>query len=142
MGRTVLALAGLGLALLPGTASAQRVYADISIRHGPVEARIITHPHPYYYGYPAPVIVVTRLHRDRAWFHRHGFRVARAWYDNDADRYYADDWRGSRGLREVVVYQRDGRMYRGWDRDDGWRDRDDGWRDQDDARRERRRGRD
>ena len=121
MRSSLLVLAALAI---PTVAPAQRVMADISIYDGPVAGRIIV-GHPGY-GYPRHTdypryhaVPVYRTDRRHEWFRHHGFRVARIWYDGDHDRYY-DNVHGPRAhLREVVVYERDGRYYR-----DDWRDDD------------------
>jgi hypothetical protein len=129
MRSSLFVLAAAALLALPNTASAQRVMADISIQDGPVAGRIIVgHPgyrHPHYDYVPRyHVVAVYRAHRRHEWFRHHGFRVIRIWYDGDRDRYY-DDVRGPRGhLREVVVYERNGRYYRNdWRDGDDWQDR-------------------
>lgn len=145
----------------PVTLAAQRVSADIAIGGGPVSGRIlIGDPYPYYHGdvavrhYPRyrPAyreVVILRGHRGHGWYRRHGYHPVRAWYDAPRRFYYHDrPIHGRPGLREIVLWEREGRYiheldgsswrdeYRDWrDRDRHWRDdrrRDD--RDRDDAR--------
>ena len=129
---TILA-ATLGLGLLSAPpVQAQRVSADILIGSGPVAGRVlIGNPYPlhrdiYVQRYPvrrvvveryAPrVIVVERFHRgrSRARFHRQNYRPVFVYYDGRS-RYYD---RYQAGLREVRVYELDGRYYRVDDRYD------------------------
>lgn len=116
------------LALLPAAGSAQRVVADIGIHHGPVSGRIVI-GHPEYHRphrvvevrprYYAPrTVVVVHMRRGAAWYHRHGFRTVRVWYDRRGDRYYDRYDRSMHGLRTIVVYERGGRYYHDDGRDD------------------------
>jgi hypothetical protein len=109
------------LLALPAAVSAQRVVADIGINHGPVTAHVVIgdpyHARPRYHQPRVRSVEVFRSHRGRDWYHRHGYQVVRLWYDRDEDRYYARRHGQGRGLREVLVYQRDGRYFR-----DEWRD--------------------
>ena len=105
--------------------SAQRVIADIRIGGGPVAGHVIIgdrgdyRPRPRGYEYErARVIRVERVSfRDRGrrngWFkdfRRHA-RIVVVYYDRRDDRYY-DRYYGRGGLREIEVYERDGRFYR------------------------------
>ncbi len=109
------------LLALPGALAAQRVVADIAIGQGPVQGHIIIgdryHPRPDYRYHSGRTVIVYRTHRGHGWYRRHGYRAIRVWYDPAYDRYYErrDGYR--RGLREVMLYERDGRYYR-----DDWRD--------------------
>lgn len=124
------------LALLPGTLPAQQIVADISLGHGPITGRVIVgDPYPHYHhsvivvrpGYPyRPVyraVVVRERYRGHGWYRHHGYRTVRIWYDADRRAYYDRYDRDYPGLREVIVYERDGRYYRdgrpdAYDRDD------------------------
>ena len=125
--------------------SAQRVIADIRIGGGPVAGHVIIgdrgeyRPRPRGYDgygrYEPRIIRVERVYfRDRGcrygWykdFRRHA-RVVVVYYDRREDRYY--DRGGRPGLREIEVFERDGRFYRPDDDDrydnDGRYDRDRG----------------
>ncbi len=136
----------LGLGLAAPRAPAQVVEAGVVIRSGPVAGHVVIGPPPpvVVYREPARVVVVERyaprvivvrevhVPRGRAygWWKKHGYRRVVVYYDGHA---YYDRWVDGRpGIREVVVYERDGRYYHGdWDDHDGWRDRD-RWRDRDD----------
>ena len=117
----------LGLVALP-EANAQTIRAEVIIGDPHYRDRVV-----HVYDRPARrvvvrryeprVIVVDRYHRGRARGHykNHGrpYRSVRVWYDRDRARYY-DGYRP--GLKEVVVYEIDGRYYddyrdRGRDRD-------------------------
>jgi hypothetical protein len=125
------ALAALG-ATTPAAVQAQQVNVDIGFRQGPVAGRVIigdADPYHVRYGYyDAPrVIVVERFHRGYGWWRNHGYRRMVLWYDG-RDRFY-DRYDGRyRGLRQMEVYERDGRYYMPYR--DGWRrhDRDDDYR--------------
>jgi hypothetical protein len=151
----LLLFATLAAVLLPSAAQAQRVFADVRVGEGPVSGHIlITMPDDGNrdYGYHGPrddsryrVVEVSRSHRGGRWYRYHGYRPVQVWYDDDRDCYY-DRYDRSRGrLREIVIYERDGRYYRDDDRDEarrhGWRD-DDGranrndYRDRTDRRRD------
>lgn len=122
-----LVLAAAALLLLPGAAHAQRVVADIAIQDGPLTGHVIIGQPPAYhrevirdrYHRPEPrVIVIYRRGYDDGWYHRRGYRVIRVWYDARYDRYY-DRYDGRYpGLREMTVYERDGRYYRTEERND------------------------
>lgn len=122
-----LVLAALVATTLPTLASAQRVTADIRIGSGPVAGRIVV-GEPYHRGisevgardydrYGYGEVVVYRVHRGYGWWRNRGYRAVTVWYDADRNRYYDRLGRYDRrdGLREVVIYQRDGRYYRDWD---------------------------
>jgi hypothetical protein len=133
MRSSLFVLAALTALSVPTPASAQRVIADIRIQDGPVAGHIIighpTYAHPRYdYSPRYRVVTVYRSHRRAEWYRQHGFRKVSFWYDGGRDRYY-DHAAGSRGLREVVVYERGGRYYREEWRDDDRRSRNDrDWR--------------
>jgi hypothetical protein len=100
--------------VIPTSASAQHVRADVIIATGPVAARVaIGSPRVY-----ERVIVHSprrlTVHRYRA-DHRYGHRVIRevVYYDPHRDRFY-DGYRS--GLHRVEVYRVGGRYYRQWDR--------------------------
>jgi hypothetical protein len=117
MRSTPMVLMMLGSLLLPSAAKAQHVVADIFVGGGPVSGRVIIGGPVYSPGYQhAPryrAVYVYRIQHGPAWFRSHGYRAVRFWYDDDRDWYYdhVDGRRG--GLREVVVYERGGRYYRG-----------------------------
>jgi hypothetical protein len=153
-----LVVAVLVATALPTLATAQRVSADIIIGSGPVAGRIIVgdpvgshsrrvvvvdprdHERPQYRE-----VEVSRMHRGYGWWRNQGYRAVTVWYDADRDRYYdyGDQYRD--GLREVVIYVRDGRYYgdqydqrgdRGYDRrthgrDNGYRNHDDRYQNRD-----------
>jgi hypothetical protein len=118
---------GLGL-LTAAPMQAQRVSAEIVIGSGPVAGHVIIGGPRYYYRptyfhrYPVRrvfierriprVIVVERFHRGRGYYRHHGYRdhyrPVRAYYDNDRSLYYDDN---RSGLREVTLYEQDGRYY-------------------------------
>jgi hypothetical protein len=125
-----LLLAAASLVLLPAAASGQRVVADISITEGPVSGHVIIGDRygqrPRYRDSDVRAVSVYRSARGHSWYHRHGYRIVRVWYDAERHRYYDRCARNYRGLREVVVYERGGRYYQDddrYDRDD--RDNDD-----------------
>ena len=141
-----LLLAAAALAFLPAAASAQRVVADISISEGPVSGHVIIgdrYGHrPRYRDSDVRAVVVYRSARGHSWYHRHGYRTVRVWYDAERHRYYDRYDRNYRGLREVVVYERGGRYYQDDDRYDSRRNDyrrrvDDGRRHDDDDRYDR-----
>ncbi len=116
----------LFVAVVPSRAEAQQVSLDLGIRQGPVYGRVIIgHPYfhyrPYYLGhyYYHPrvviveprVIVVKTFRRGHGWYRHHGYRRVTVWYDRDGDRWYDRPDRRVPGLREVAVYERDGRYY-------------------------------
>lgn len=122
-----LTFAAAALALLPAAANAQRVVADIAIQDGPVTGHVIIGQPPEYrhavvrarYHRPETrVIVVYRRGYDDGWYHRRGYRVVRVWYDARYDRYYDRYDARYPGLREMTVYERDGRFYRTAERND------------------------
>lgn len=144
----------LVLATSAEPAAAQRVSADVSVRSGPVAGRVVVdRGYSSYTGEPVvvyrrparrvviveryrpEVIVVHRFRHHGHWKHwrRHGYRPVAVYYAGNGR--YLDRHRP--GFREVVVFERHGRYYRGWDdgrryyvddRDDWDDDRDD-WRD-------------
>lgn len=122
--------------LLPAAAQAQRVFADVRVGEGPVTGHIIIgmpDDGDREHGYHGPrgytryrVVEVSRSPRGGGWYRSHGYRPVRVWYDDDRDCYY-DRYNRSRGrVRELVIYERDGRYYRDDDREEGrrheWRD--------------------
>jgi hypothetical protein len=106
---------------LPSNAEAQTRVVIETGRNVPVYSR-----RPIRRVAPRPrVIVVNRVvlerqgrGRGQGWFRRHGYRPVTLYYVNGR---YFDRRIDRRGVREVVVFERDGRYYRDWDR----RDRDD-----------------
>ncbi len=120
----------------------QQVAADVVIRTGPVAGHVAVNeystyrrPVVVYRRAPARVIVVERIARRQrghapghapgharghvrgAW--KGGYRAVTLWYDGG--RYYDRYVRDYPGLREVVVYERDGHFYRDAEGDDGGR---------------------
>lgn len=114
---------------------AQQVAADVVLRSGPVAGHVVigdgysTYRRPVVYRTPARVIVVERVrprivvvesmaHRNhgfaRTW-RQHGYRQVVVYYLDG--RYYDRSVRGWPEMREVVVYERNGRLYREWDDD-------------------------
>jgi hypothetical protein len=107
----------------PSTGAAQRVAVDLAIHQGPVAGRIVV-GHPGYFRpvyphrvYRAPVVVVAprvvlvhRAYYPVSWYARNGYRPCSLWYEGAGGRWY-DGGSGRRGLREVTVYQREGRYY-------------------------------
>jgi len=137
----------LGLIALP-EAKAQTIRAEVIIgdpyyRDRDYRDRVV---HVYdrpvrrvvVHRYEPRVIVVNRYHPGRARGHyKHGrdYRAVRAWYDRDRRVYY-DGYRS--GLREVTVYQIDGRYYDDYQYDRRDRDRyDDRYSDRYDDRDDR-----
>jgi hypothetical protein len=110
-------LAALSLA---APLSAQRVSADVAIRSGPVAGRVVvgdgysTYRRPVVYRrVPARVIVVERVyvrhHRVLRNWKRHGFRQVVVFYQDG--RYYDRDLRGGPPMRQLEIYERNGRYY-------------------------------
>ncbi|MEO8201855.1 MAG: hypothetical protein ABI679_15095 [Gemmatimonadota bacterium] len=142
--KVTLLAATLGLGFLAASPAHAQVSADIQIGNGPVAGRIIVGDHypvhrdVYVRRYPVRrvvvdryqprVIAVERFHRGHGWskHHQRDYRPVHVYYDGRS-RYYD---RYQRGLREVTVYQFDGRYYRDDDRD--FDDRYDRDRNQDD----------
>jgi hypothetical protein len=114
---------------------AQQVAADVVLRSGPVAGHVVvgngysTYRRPVVYRAPARVIVVERVvprvvlverlgHRNhgfaRSW-RQQGYRQVVVFYRDM--RYYDRYVRGWPEMREVVVYERHGRLYRAWDDD-------------------------
>ncbi len=141
--RATLFAAGLVLAtsLIVQPAEAQRVSADIIVGSGPVSGRVIL-GRPAVRHYPRRAVVVDRYvprryvvqrhvvrrsrGRGHAWGHfkglrqERGYRAVRVYWDDRHDSYYD---RPAHGLREITIYERDGRYYRDWDGDrDRWDD--------------------
>lgn len=121
---------------LTGPLHAQQVAADVIVRSGPVAGHVVignqysTYRRPVVYRAPERVIVVERLPqgrhgRGRDW-RAQGFRPIVVYYRDG--RYYDRYVRGWPEMRQVVAYERGGRLYREWDDDrDGppGHDRDD-----------------
>ena len=117
-------------------AAAQRVTVGMTFGDGPVWGRVYVGPRDGYRWYHRdldrrPVVVdayddyprdveVERLRvpRGRAWgwWRQHGYGQANLWVD-DGGRYYDRDDDRAGHLREVTVYQRDGRYYQADDED-------------------------
>lgn len=140
--KATLFAAGLVLAtsLVVQPAEAQRVSADIIVGSGPISGRVIL-GRPAIRHYPRRTVVVERYAPRRYVVHRYvarshgrgyarghykrlrherGYRAVRVWWDDRHDAYYD---RHVRGLREVTIYERDGRYYRDWYGDrDRWDD--------------------
>ena len=128
--------ASLAAMALAAPIQAQLVSADVVIRSGPVRGHVVVddgystyHRRPVVYERPARVIVVEHVYRHEHIRHwkRHGYRQARLFYVDG--RYYDRYDLRHPGMREVIVYERDGRYYRDDDRDqydrrDDYRDRD------------------
>jgi hypothetical protein len=123
---TSFVLAALVATALPSLASAQRVSADIRIGSGPIDGRIVVgEPVGAYHRRIVEVdgrddrrsaygeVVVVRVHRGQGWWRNRGYRAVTVWYDADRDRYYdlRDRFDDRDGMRQVVIYQRDGRYY-------------------------------
>jgi hypothetical protein len=106
-----------------------QVAADVVVRSGPVAGHVVigdgysTYRRPVVYRRaPARVIVVERVRRhrhnhDRQW-RGHGYRPVTLYYVDG--RYYDRYVRGRQEVREVVVYEREGRFYRECDDDREW----------------------
>ena len=119
-----LALAALVATAPPTVAAAQRVSAEIRIGSGPVDGRfrvgdpnewhsrtIVEAGRPIYGRSVYREVAVSRMHRGHGWWRNRGFRAVTVWYDLDRGRYYDHGDRYRDGLREVVIYARDGRYY-------------------------------
>jgi hypothetical protein len=126
-----LTLAVVTALAVPRAATAQRVVADITIRQGPIAGRVVVGdpylrqprrvylaaPRPYDYR-PYHTVTVYHLHHGTGWYRSNGYRATRIWYDAGRAAWYDgryDRYPGT--LREVTVYERDGRYYqdRGFD---------------------------
>lgn len=130
-------VAGSLLAALSLVASlhGQQVAAGVVVRSGPVAGHVVigddysTYRRPVvvYRRAPARVIVVERMHhrrhRHEYQWRRHGYRPVTLYYAGG--RYYDRYVRGGPAVREIVVYERDGRFYRECDDDHDRNDRDD-----------------
>lgn len=98
--------------VVPQALRAQVVSAEIVIHQGPVAARVAVNPYYYPRYHVARVIVVERNHgHHRGWYKKPRQRVV-AWYDPRGDRYYDRYDDRHPGLREVYVYECDGRYFR------------------------------
>jgi hypothetical protein len=115
--RTSIALAAIAVAVAFGAAPlrAQTVDAGVVVQSGPV---LIGEPPPVVV-YEAPVreiIVVEHIHvphgNAHGWWKKHGYRPVTRYYDGDS--YYVRPYKGGAHLREVVVYEREGRYYDEW----------------------------
>ena len=134
--KVLLSIAALALGLLAvPEAKAQTIRAEVIIGEPHYRDRVV---HVYdrpvrrvvIHRYEPRVIVVNRYHPGRARGHyKNGrdYRAVRAWYDRDRRVYY-DRYRS--GLREVVVYQIDGRYFDNYQNDRRDRDRYDGRHDE------------
>lgn len=117
--------------------SAQQVAANVYVRGGPIAGHVIVdHGYSTYrrpeYRHPdarrvvvverhAPRVIVVervRAHRHRNYWGRHGYRPVTLFYV--AGRYY-DRWIAGPRVREIVVYERDGRYYEDCDHDRDYR---------------------
>jgi hypothetical protein len=120
----------LALTLAARTAHAQHVSADIFIgggpvaghvavgepRYPPVYAPVVVYPQPrrvmFIDRYPPPrVVVVEPMNRGRGWWKHHSLRPVALYYDPGHGAYYDRYYRGYPGLRQVTVYESDGRYY-------------------------------
>jgi hypothetical protein len=110
-----------GLALIATPLHAQRVSAEVVVRGGPVNGRVMAHDGYSTYHRPvrrvmverqSPRIVQVERFRHRHWKHwrRHGYRQVVVYYIDG--RYYDRAYRGHQRGYEVVVYERGGRFYR------------------------------
>ncbi len=137
---------------IPAAAQAQHFVADIGIQQGPVSGHVVIGTPGYarprahievrsgYRPHPAArTVVVYRRHYGRDWYHRRGYRTVRVWYDGDHDRYYDRYDERCAGLREVEVYEYEGRYFRDDRRDDDRNDYRQRVRDRDESRRIRER---
>lgn len=110
---------------LPVAAQAQHFVADIGIQQGAVSGHVVIGGPGYvrpraqieirsgYHPYPeARTVVVYRRYEGREWYHRRRYRPVRMWYDGRHDRYYDRYDERCAGLREVEVYEYQGRYYR------------------------------
>jgi hypothetical protein len=112
-------VAGLALAATP--LHAQRVSAEVVVRGGPVEGRVVVDDGYSSYRRPVRRVVVERYaprvvrverfrHRHGKHWRRKGYREVIVYYIDG--RYYDRIARGHPRAYEVVVYERDGRFYR------------------------------
>jgi len=104
---------------IPSTSASQVVLADIHVGSGPVQGRIVVgYPRPYY----AAPVVVSRYHAHRHVCRpvevRHGYyghgrphRVS-LWYHPATGRYYDHPHPDFRGVRQVSVWEGEGRHWR------------------------------
>jgi hypothetical protein len=137
----------LGLVLRVSPALAQQVSAGIQVLDGPVAAHILigqpygSRPLAVYprrrvvvvEHYAPRVLAVERLHRGNGYWRHQRFHRVYAYYDCDRDVYYDRSDERYPGLRQVALYERDGRFYRDdrgerdhdWDHDRGWHDDND-----------------
>lgn len=107
--KATMLVAALAL-VAPKVAQAQDVSAEVVIHQGPVAARVVVGPrYPVYHT--ERVIVVERGPRHSRGWQGHEYRRTTVWYDPRGNRYY-DRYNARPGLREVVVYQCDGRYFR------------------------------
>ncbi|HEU4763808.1 MAG TPA: hypothetical protein VFS28_04100 [Gemmatimonadales bacterium] len=130
--RILLGAGAVALAALTLTTplAAQRVEVGVAFRDGPVGARVVYGDRDGWYHGRRWVVTRRPVRYDdddyarvvyvepvraprgyaRGWWAHHGFVVATVWTDDDG-RYY-DRYDGRVGnLREVRVYERDGRYY-------------------------------
>jgi hypothetical protein len=111
-----------------------QVAADVIVRSGPIAGHVVvgdghsTYRRPVAYRrtpervivverYAPRIVVVERLRGHRHWrnWRAHGYRPVTLYFRNG--RYYDRDVRGWTDVRQVVVYERDGRFYRECDDD-------------------------
>lgn len=104
------------LALVALPLRAQTVEGGVVVQSGPVAAHVEVGSPPPAVVYAAPareVIVVEHVHvphgKAHGWWKKHGYRQVTVYYDGD--RYYSRRLEGRPGLREIVIYQREGRYY-------------------------------
>ncbi len=123
--KTAIVMGGIALALtLHSPAAAQMVEAGVVIRSGPVAGHVVITDREPRYHYPerrvvvveryAPQVIVVehgRAHRGRGWWKKHGYRPVVVYYDVRRGRFYDRRDRDRRGIREVVVYEGNGRYY-------------------------------
>ena len=130
--KTSIVAGSLLVALSLATPLQAQVAADVVVRSGPVAGRVVvgdgysSYRRPMAYRpVPARVIVVERVyvrhHRLGKHWRQHGFRPVVLYYAGG--RYYDRRVRGWPVVREVVVYERNGRFYHECDD----RDRNDGY---------------
>jgi hypothetical protein len=118
--RTSTVVAAMAAAVTLGAAPlhAQTVDAGVVIHSGPVTGHVVVgEPPPVVVYEPArEIVVVEHIHvphgNAHGWWKKHGYHPVTRYYDGDS--YYARPYKGGAELREVVVYERDGRYYDEW----------------------------
>ena len=109
----------------PPIAAAQRIVADIGIRQGLITGHIVLGDpvrHQPRGGYLVEsrqyddrryhAITVYSAHHGHGWYRHHGYRDTRLWFDAGRDAWYdRRDDRYPGTLREVAVFEFDGRYY-------------------------------